>query len=368
MRLAVALAVLISGFSFQAFAVSAPPLRNVLADAMKGKTIPGMGVALIEDGKLAGVAVRGHRDMGPAAAALKSGDQWRILSDTKPMTATLIVLLAEQKKLSLDAPLSVTYPELAAVARPEYRAITLRQMLHHTAGLPHDSSDIARTFATGSRDPRPPMEQRKAYLVTALGDAPVAPPGKEVSYSNTGFILAAAVAEHATGVSFENLMQRDLFAPLQMTSAHFGFPIDNRGHSGGHVAGPEDDIPPAFDPAGGVSVSLADWAKFCIDQLAGYKGHGKLLSAKDYKLLQSPDPKTGNGLAWGVDATFMNRQGPMLSHTGSDESWYSMVLLFPASGNGLLINANAGADMSGDKADKIVIKALLPELAPLLKK
>jgi CubicO group peptidase (beta-lactamase class C family) len=284
------------------------------------------------------------------------------------MTATLIVKLAEQHKLSLDAPLSTTFPELAAGARPEYRAITLRQMLHHTAGLPHDSSDIARTFAMGSRDKRPAQEQRRAYLTTALKDAPIAPPGKDAHYSNTGFILAAVIAEHVTGVSYEDLMQRELFAPLHMMSAHFGFPLDNRGHNGGHVAGAEDDIPPAFNPAGGVSVSLADWAKFCVDQLEGAKGRKALLAAESYRLLQSPDPATGNGLAWGVDASFMDRQGPMLSHTGSDESWYSMVILFPASGNGLLINANAGADMGGDRADKAVIKAMLPSLAPVMKK
>ncbi len=335
---------------------------------MKEKAIPGMGVGLILDRKLAGVAVRGHRDIGPAAAALEPGDAWRILSDTKPITATLIVRLAEQHKVSLDAPLSATYPDLAASARPEYRAITLRQMLHHTAGLPHDSSDIARVFAVGSHDPRSPREQRAAYLATALKDAPVAPPGKEAHYSNTGFILAAAIAEHATGVSYEDLMQREIFAPLQMNSARFSAPPDNRGHNGGRVAGAEDDIPRSFDPAGGVSVSLVDWAKFCIDQLAGYKARGKLLSADGYRLLQSADPATDNGLAWGVDATFMDRQGPMLSHTGSDESWYSMVILFPASGSGLLVNANAGADMNGDKADKAVIKALLPTLAPPVKK
>jgi CubicO group peptidase (beta-lactamase class C family) len=243
-----------------------------------------------------------------------------------------------------------------ASARPEYRAIALREMLHHTTGLPHDSSDIAKVFATGSHDSRPPQEQRMAYLTTALKDPPVALPGKDVNYSNTGFILAAATAERATGVSYEDLMQRDLFASLHMTSAHFGFPPENRGHNNGNVGGAEDDIPPAFDPAGGVSVSLTDWAKFCIDQFDGAKGHGHLLTVESYRLLQSPDPVTGNSLTWGVDATFMDRQGPMLSHTGSDESWYSMVILFPASGNGMLVNANAGADIGGEKADKALSK------------
>jgi len=350
----------------QAFAGNDVDLDAALAAAMKGKAVPGMGAVFIRDRKVAALSVRGIREMGHTES-IQADDQWRILSDTKPMTATLIVLLAEQHRLSLDAPLSTTFPELAAKARPEYRGITLRQMLHHAAGLPHDSSDIARVYATGAHDSRPRPEQRAAYLTTALNDSPVAPPGKEVHYSNTGFILAAAIAEHVTGVSYEDLMQRDLFAPLHMASAHFGPPSAIRGHNGGHVAGAEDAIPPTFDPAGGVSVSLADWAKFCIDQLDGAKGHGRLLTPAGYQLLQSPNPATGNGLAWGVDASFMDRQGPMLSHTGSDESWYSMVLLFPASGTGLLVNANGGSDMGGEKADKAVIKALLPSLAPPVK-
>jgi CubicO group peptidase (beta-lactamase class C family) len=364
MRFTGALALILPLFcGAQALAGSDPALDGVIATAMKDTPVPGMGLAIIHDGKLSSVAVRGIREIGHADS-VRTDDPWRLLSNTKPMTATLIVSLAQKHLLSLDAPLSTTFPQLAAKARPEYRGITLRQLLHHTSGLPHDSSDIAKLFGAPVPDSNPFPEQRMAYLATALNDPPVAPPGKDAHYSNTGFILAAAIAEHATGVSYEDLMQREILAPLQMTSARFGAPADIRGHMSGRVATVEDAIPPVFDPAGGLSVSLADWAKFCIDQLDGAKGHGRLLTAEGYRLLQSPDAVTGNGLGWGVDATFMDRQGPMLSHTGSDDGWYSMVVLFPASGNGLLVNANAGAGMSGEKADKAVLKALLPSLAP----
>src|SRR5205085_9614406 len=186
----------------------------------------------------------------------------------------------------------------------------------------------------------------------------------ETHCSNTGYLLAASIAEHATRDSYEALMQREIFTPLNMVDTHFGLPQENHGHLNGRVAKVDEEVPRMFDPAGGAALSLADWAKFCIDQLNGAKGHGRLLTMEGYRLVQSADPATGNGLGWGVDATFMGREGPMLSHTGSDGAWYSMVVLFPSSGNGMLVNANAGPDMSGEKADKAVLKALLPDFAP----
>jgi hypothetical protein len=85
-----------------------------------------------------------------------------------------------------------------------------------------------------------------------------------------------------------------------------------------------------------------------------------LLAPADYKLMQSPLPVTGNGLDWGYDRTLGRWQGPVLEHTGSDEAWMSIVILFPDSGNALLVNANAGKSMGGESADKSVLEALLP--------
>ena len=338
-------------------------LDAALAAAMKETAVPGMGVAVIRNGKLAGIAVRGVREMG-RSHPVQPDDLWLIGSNTKPMTATLILRLVEQKRLALDAPLSVTDPELAKAALPAYRSITLHQMLAHTTGLPHDYHDVVKVMDAFRPGMALPAE-RIAYLKLALTDAPVSPPGKEYHYSNTGFILAAAIAEHVTGLSYEDLMQREIFAPLDMHDTRIGLPPPggNHGHMNGKPARASDELPPAMSPAGGVSLGLADLAKFCIDQLDGAKGHGKLLTAADYKLMQSPDPASGNGLDWGTVKTGRKWQGPILEHGGSDEAWRSVVLLFPESGNALIVNANADKGMGGNAADQSVVQALLPLVA-----
>jgi CubicO group peptidase (beta-lactamase class C family) len=290
-------------------------------------------------------------------------DVWLIGSDGKPMTATLIARLVDRGVLSWDAPLSAMLPDLAATMRPEYRDVTLIQLLSHRAGLPQDVSDMA-FFNTFFTDTRSTTEQRRAYLARALSEAPAGPVGK-FSYSNTGLLAAAAVAERATGQSYETLMRREVFGPLGMTSVGFGVTPDGapQGHVNGKVATLTDANPAMFAPAGNIHLSMRDWAKFCLDQMAGYHGHGRLLKTATYRMMQTRLPGAETGLSWGVQDTLFGRQGPALTHSGSDGNWYAIVVLFPETQSGILAAANAGENMGGDKAVKAAFKALLPDIA-----
>jgi hypothetical protein len=70
------------------------------------------------------------------------------------------------------------------------------------------------------------------------------------------------------------------------------------------------------------------------------------------------------GLGWGVIPSVAGHKGPVLTHAGSDGTWYALVGLFPETGAGVLITANAGEDMGAAAADKAVFLALLDRLAP----
>jgi CubicO group peptidase (beta-lactamase class C family) len=262
--------------------------------------------------------------------------------------------------LRWDTPLEAMLPDLAATMQPAYRSVTLLQLLSHKAGLPHDPDE--KLLTPFFDDKRPAARQRLDWVALALKDAPVNKPGTAFSYSNSGFLIAAAVAERATGKSYETLMHDEVFAPLGMRSPGFGVTHAGQpmGHVNGKVATLKDGNPEFFAPAGNVYLSLDDWAVFCLDQMAGVDGHGRLLKPATYRLMQTAPV----GLGWGVSATDFGRQGPVLTHAGSDGTWLAFVALFPAQHSGLLAVANASPEMGADKALRTVVKTLAPALAP----
>ena len=180
-------------------------------------------------------------------------------------------------------------------------------------------------------------------------------------------MLAAVIAERATGKSYEDLMRREIFEPLVMTSVGFGATHAGQpnGHTGGKpISKPADSNPLFFAPAGNINLSLRDWARFCLDQLAGAKGRGRLLKAETYRRMQTAQLGGEVGLGWGIQDTLGGRPGPVLTHAGSDGNWYAEVALFPKTDAGVLVAANAGEDMGGKTAATAALKAAIADLGP----
>ncbi|MEO8177159.1 MAG: serine hydrolase domain-containing protein [Sphingomicrobium sp.] len=345
-----------------ATARSANQLTEILTAAKAGTETPAMGAVIFRNGKIAATAVTGIRRTDDVAL-VQSDDRWIIGSTGKPQTVALIARLVERGILTWDAPLSGMLPALAARMRPEYRKVTLIQLLSHHAGLPENVSDPA--FVQGFFDDKRALNaQRLDYIEHALAEAPAYVPGSDFGYSNTGFLIAAAIAEKATGKTYETLMREEIFLPLGMTSAGFGAtpPRQPTGHNAGKPVGPSNS--PMFAPAGNLHMSLKDWARFCLDQLAGSKGRGRLLSRASYRLMQTAQPNGPTGLDWGIQNSIAGRKGPVLVHGGSDGYWFAFVVLFPETGNGALVIDNASEEMGGDAAAKAALQKILLTIAP----
>jgi CubicO group peptidase (beta-lactamase class C family) len=350
-------------------AVVVPELDAVLAEAMAGTRTPAISVLVMRGGTVAQQAVRGVR-RGDGADAARLDDVWLIGSNGKPMTAALIARLVERGVLSWETPLERMLPELAATMRPEYRSVTLIQLLANRSGLTRDIGDVA-LLAGFMADTRDLPLQRLACVAQAVKEAPAAAPGTESVYSNTGFIVAAVIAERATGSSYEALMRSEVFEPLGMSSVGFGTTGDGqpRGHHGGKpvLAAPttaEEGAPMMYAPAGYLHMSLRDWALFSLDQMAGSRGQGKLLKPESYRLMQTSRYGDHDGLGWGVQDSIAGRKGPVLVHGGSDGNWLAWVVLFPELGAGVLVAANAAGDMGAEAATQAVLAALFPSLSP----
>ncbi|MBK6705612.1 MAG: beta-lactamase family protein [Caulobacteraceae bacterium] len=189
----------------------------------------------------------------------------------------------------------------------------------------------------------------------------------ESSYSNTGFIIAAACAEHATGRAFEDMIVREVFDPLGIHSIsfdQFGGAGEPQRHVDGRIADQVNDVNPRmFAPAGAMRMTLQDWSRFCIDQMQGEHGRGRLLRTETYRFVHAPQGDTRTALGWGAAPHPMNLRGPALTHSGSDGNWYALVCLFPETGNGVLVAANAAESMQGDQASVAALRALAASVA-----
>lgn len=300
---------------------------------------------------------------------MRPGDRWHLGSDGKAMTATLIARLVERGVLAWDRPLDQMLPSLAAQMRPDYRDVTLPDLMSHHSGLPENHDDVPY-FNTFYSDRATLTAQRLRYITTALADAPVGPKRAKPSYSNTGLLIAAAAAEHATGRSFETLIASEVFHPLGIRSYSFdqyGGRAEPVGHVDGRVADrPLDANPGMFSPAGAMRMNLPDWSRFCIDHLKGEHGQGRLLKPESYRFLHAPQyPQAGQGwaLGWGAAARAVGRKGPVLTHSGSDGNWYALVALFTQTGNGVLVATNSADSMGGDKASVAALRALAATIA-----
>lgn len=339
-----------------------PAPSAALTEAMAGKAVPGMAAIVMRDFRPEAEQVAGLRALG--GTPVGPGDRWHLGSNGKAITATLIARLVEAHTFSWERPLAQMLPELAM--REEYRGATLPDLLSHRAGLPENTPDMDffRTFYT---DPSTPPQQRIRYVTRCLQDAPVGPARAAPSYSNTGYLLAAACAERATGRSFEDLIVAQIFEPLAMRTAsfnQFGGAQEPQGHTEGRIANQPADVNPAmFAPAGGMRMSMRDWARFGIDQMQGEQGRGRLLHRESYRFLHTPQGETRNALGWGAAPRPMGLRGPALTHSGSDGNWFALVVLFQETGSGVLVAANAADSMGGDAASVAAIRALARTVA-----
>ncbi|BDU19000.1 serine hydrolase domain-containing protein [Dyella sp. GSA-30] len=138
--------------------------------------------------------------------------KFHIASTGKMFTAVAIAQLVEAGKLSWDDTLATRVPEYPdqAVAKK----ITVWQLLHHTSGL--GDFMVPEYFEHAGRYVNPVDYLELIARQPRLGD-----PGKELSYSNAGYILLGRIIENVSGESYFDYIQHHIFEPSQMTSSGF---------------------------------------------------------------------------------------------------------------------------------------------------
>jgi len=139
----------------------------------------------------------------------RADTHFRIASNTKTMTAAVVMQLAQENKLSLDDPVSKYVPGV-----PNGDNITIAQLLEMRSGLYNYTNDpiISATIDTDPAKVWTPAE----LLAIAFAHPPNFPPGKEYEYNNTNYAILGLVAEKVDGKPLAQVMHDRLFGPLSM--------------------------------------------------------------------------------------------------------------------------------------------------------
>jgi len=135
----------------------------------------------------------------------------RLGSITKQFTAMLILQLAEAGKIDLQAPVTTYLPEYPKESGDK---ITIHHLLTHTSGIPNYTS-FPKFFEDESRTPYTPDAFTKVFEDLDFE------PGKQFSYSNSGYFLLGVLAEKLTGKSYEDLLHEKIFKPLSMDDSGY---------------------------------------------------------------------------------------------------------------------------------------------------
>jgi CubicO group peptidase (beta-lactamase class C family) len=210
-------------------------------------------------------------------------------------------------------------------------------------------------------------EERRKAVIDVLTEKPAYPPGGTFAYSNVGYTIAGAMAESATGVSWEDLVKREVFEPLELKDAGFGPPkspsktLDQpRGHRVMYgrktSVSDDDDNTPIMGPAGTVHMTLANLGNYATEHLRGELGAGKLLAAETYKLLHTPKLRD-YACGWVVKEPTNEIPYTVYWHNGSNTMWYALVVFIPDKNMVVAVTANDGDIKAAESAAWKVVNA-----------
>ncbi|WP_293913797.1 serine hydrolase domain-containing protein [Deinococcus sp.] len=330
---------------------------------MKEYGVPGVGLALVENGSVRVVKGYGVRDV-KTHAPVTANTQFAIGSVTKSFTALDMMVLVEQGLVDLDAPVTTYIPEFKLSNPAATRTVTVRNLLSHSSGLVRTDATLFDAKLT-AKD-----------VIAALPTTPLAgKPGKTFVYSNVNTILAGEIISRVSAQPWAAFTRERVLKPLGMNTATLSIKelrqqpdiatphvINVRG--GGSQPAPYLTLG-ADAPAGAVNASATELARYVQFQLGDGSPllsranldqmHTGQVAAPDFNLTgvfadqvrkvaakstAVPAALVTNehyGFYWGVE-TFLGQQ--LVQHGGNVTGETANITLLPKQRSGVVILAN----------------------------
>ena len=344
-------------------------LKEVLAPVVSSNPLPALAAIVFDDQKVIASGAIGVRKFGdPTLVTIE--DSFHLGSCTKAMTATLAARIVERGDISW----TTTVKEALGLQNVDsaLENITLLDLMSHTAGMPASLKNqppglwkylyYNNTWQKGAKG-----RADRLKVAELLFSATPAQAVGSYKYSNAGFMIAGAMLEAATDTEWEDLMRTELFKPLGMKNCGFGpaarpDKVDQPWpHKLGNdkpllvtplIRAPESwDNPRSLGPAGTVSCTISDWAKF--GQLHLGDGGDYISTESMSKLHEVRNVSARSALGW-----FSYKRswagGTALTHTGSNLFNFAIVWISPTKKKGVMVATNIGDGKTRGKIFKIL--------------
>lgn len=221
--------------------VSEEAIAKLVASAQSKSKIQSGIVVVAVDGKIRFAQSYGYADR-QKKSAITVDSLFPLGSLSKQFTASLILTLAQEKKLDLQVPINQYLENLP----PAWQALTLHQLLTHTSGIP----DCVEKLAIKTTD--------NDACFHAVRDLPLMfAPGSEFAYSNTNYVVLAKMIAKLTGISYSAYLQQALLQPLDLKNTispneqgHYSFSTTQTANLVKHYRIDFTEYPPSLGFAG----------------------------------------------------------------------------------------------------------------------
>jgi CubicO group peptidase (beta-lactamase class C family) len=203
--------------------------RRLCADAVKKGRTPSLAVLAARRGTVVLHDAFGQQHPGPDAPPLCKDAVFPISSLSKPMTATLLMMLVEDGLVAVGRPVREYLPEIEGEHADEF---IVHHLLTHTSGYDDEALVIAglQKLGSGTAPEMPPYAHPFHHLLLAtLATAPrLAPPGVEMIYGNFNYTLVGEIVKRVSGQPLEVFARERLFGPLGMRDTDYVVRDDQR--------------------------------------------------------------------------------------------------------------------------------------------
>ena len=277
-------------------------LAAVIRGDVERRLIPGAVLAIARGGRLAYGEAFGWHDR-EAGVPMSADAIFRVASMTKPITSVAAMMLAEEGRLEIAAPVAQYLPEFAELTvgterRKAQRAMTVQDLMRHTSGLTYAQFGDTPVQMIWRDTKLMDEDQTNAELVAKLAGLPLMfEPGTTWEYSMSTDVLGRVV-EVVSGESLAEFFADHIFRPLDMADTGFAA----TGERAARVAEPQNDPATGSRPpmrnvtrenrwhsgGGGAVSTAADYLRFCQMLLNGGELDGvRLLAPKTIAYMAS---------------------------------------------------------------------------------